>query len=195
GAGARGDRVADGELAGGREEDAAVALCGPAGEASASGLLAERAARRAVAAGFSGCARAAEPTKYWLSNLPAETPLKNQVELAKHRWIVERDYLELKQELGPGHFEGRSWRGFHHHEMQCGLWVSGSREEPFFPPWRVPVSSISPCRHSRKNTGRGGARKLGQRVEPLSIASLRQRLAKAIARQLPCCPFCGAKRL
>jgi SRSO17 transposase len=56
-----------------------------------------------------------EPTKYWLSNLPAETPLRHLVMLAKHRWIVERDYLELKQELGLGHFEGRSWRGFHHH--------------------------------------------------------------------------------
>jgi SRSO17 transposase len=62
---------------------------------------------------------AAEPTKYWLSNLPAKTPLKKLVELAKHRWIVERDYLELKQELGLGHFEGRSWRGFHHHATLC----------------------------------------------------------------------------
>lgn len=62
---------------------------------------------------------AQEPTKYWLSNLAVETPLKKLVELAKHRWIVERDYLELKQELGLGHFEGRSWRGFHHHATLC----------------------------------------------------------------------------
>lgn len=62
---------------------------------------------------------AEEPTKCWLSNLPAETPLKKLVELAKHRWIVERDNLELKQELGLGHFEGRSWRGFHHHATLC----------------------------------------------------------------------------
>jgi SRSO17 transposase len=62
---------------------------------------------------------AQEPAKYWLSNLPAETPLKKLVELAKHRWIVERDSLELKQELGLGHFEGRSWRGFHHHVTLC----------------------------------------------------------------------------
>lgn len=58
---------------------------------------------------------AEEPTKFWLSNLPEETPLEELVRLAKHRWIVERDYLELKQELGLGHFEGRSWQGFHHH--------------------------------------------------------------------------------
>jgi len=62
---------------------------------------------------------AEEPTKYWLSNLPAETPLRKLVKLARHRWIVERDYLELKQELGLGHFEGRSWRGFHHHATLC----------------------------------------------------------------------------
>jgi SRSO17 transposase len=61
----------------------------------------------------------AEPTKYWLANLPAETTLEELVRLAKHRWIVERDYLELKQELGLGHFEGRSWRGFHHHATLC----------------------------------------------------------------------------
>jgi SRSO17 transposase len=57
----------------------------------------------------------AEPRKYWLSNLPASIALRNLVALAKQRWIIERDYQELKQELGLGHFEGRGWRGFHHH--------------------------------------------------------------------------------
>jgi SRSO17 transposase len=61
----------------------------------------------------------AEPTKYWLSTLPAETTLQDLVRLAKHRWIIERDYEELKQELGLGHFEGRGWRGFHHHATLC----------------------------------------------------------------------------
>lgn len=61
----------------------------------------------------------AEPTKYWLSNLPALIPLKELVRLAKLRWRIERDFLELKQELGLGHFEGRSWRGFHHHATLC----------------------------------------------------------------------------
>jgi len=56
-----------------------------------------------------------EPTKYWLSTLPAQTRLTALVRLAKHRWIIERDYEELKQELGLGHYEGRGWRGFHHH--------------------------------------------------------------------------------
>jgi SRSO17 transposase len=60
-----------------------------------------------------------EPTKYWLSTLPAQTALKSLVKMAKHRWIIERDYEELKQELGLGHYEGRSWRGFHHHATLC----------------------------------------------------------------------------
>ena len=53
----------------------------------------------------------AEPTKYWLSTLPADMKLGDLVRLAKQRWIIERDYQELKQELGLGHFEGRGWRG------------------------------------------------------------------------------------
>lgn len=60
-----------------------------------------------------------EPTKYWFSTLPEDTPLTELVRLAKHRWIIERDYQELKQELGLGHFEGRGWRGFHHHATLC----------------------------------------------------------------------------
>jgi SRSO17 transposase len=56
-----------------------------------------------------------EPTKYWLSNLPSSIALRKLVAIAKLRWRIERDYEELKQELGLGHFEGRNWRGFHHH--------------------------------------------------------------------------------
>ena len=61
----------------------------------------------------------AEPTKYWVSTLPLHTKLKALIQMAKHRWIIERDYEELKQELGLGHFEGRNWRGFHHHATLC----------------------------------------------------------------------------
>jgi SRSO17 transposase len=60
-----------------------------------------------------------EPTKYWFSTLPVDTPLSDLVYFAKHRWIIERDYQELKQELGLGHLEGRGWRGFHHHAALC----------------------------------------------------------------------------
>jgi len=61
----------------------------------------------------------AEPTRYWFSTLPEKTSLKALVKMAKHRWVIERDYEELKQELGLGHYEGRGWRGFHHHATLC----------------------------------------------------------------------------
>jgi len=61
----------------------------------------------------------AEPTRYWLSTLPANTSFRKLVDFAKLRWRIERDYQELKQELGLNHFEGRGWRGFHHHATMC----------------------------------------------------------------------------
>jgi len=57
----------------------------------------------------------AEPTDYWLSTLPADTPAAELVRLAKMRWRIEHDYRELKTGLGLDHFEGRSWLGWHHH--------------------------------------------------------------------------------
>src|SRR5882724_5557552 len=61
----------------------------------------------------------AEPTKYWLSTLPATIGFRRLVDLAKMRWRIERDYQELKQEVGLGHYEGRGWRGFQHHATLC----------------------------------------------------------------------------
>src|SRR3954465_12189395 len=60
-----------------------------------------------------------EPTKYWLSTLPEASTLEELVATAKLRWRIERDFEELKQEIGLGHFEGRGWRGFHHHASLC----------------------------------------------------------------------------
>jgi SRSO17 transposase len=60
-----------------------------------------------------------EPTKYWLSTLAEGIAFHRLVDLAKLRWRIERDYQELKQEVGLGHFEGRGWRGFHHHATLC----------------------------------------------------------------------------
>lgn len=56
-----------------------------------------------------------EPDHYWLSNLSESVTFRSLVRLSKLRWRIERDYQELKQEVGLSHFEGRSWRGFHHH--------------------------------------------------------------------------------
>ena len=60
-----------------------------------------------------------KPAKYWLSTLPKNISFRKLVDLIKLRWRIERDYQELKQEVGLGHFEGRGWRGFHHHATLC----------------------------------------------------------------------------
>ena len=62
---------------------------------------------------------AEEPAHYWLSNLPENTRWQEMINTVMGRWQIERDYQELKQELGLGHFEGRNWRGFHHHASLC----------------------------------------------------------------------------
>jgi SRSO17 transposase len=56
-----------------------------------------------------------EPVKYWLSNLPANTPKRTLIRLAKLRWRIEHDYREVKTGLGLDHYEGRTWQGWHHH--------------------------------------------------------------------------------
>jgi SRSO17 transposase len=60
-----------------------------------------------------------EPAKYYLSTLPESTPLNELVSAAHQRWRIERDYQDLKQDFGLGHYEGRGWRGFHHHASLC----------------------------------------------------------------------------
>ena len=92
---------------------------------------------------------AAEPDHYWLCTLPAEISLERMVDQAKLRWRIERDYLELKQEVGLGHYEGRGWRGFHHRATLCiaayGFLIS---EKETIPPsghpraWRGSQSSL-----------------------------------------------------
>jgi SRSO17 transposase len=56
-----------------------------------------------------------EPSTYFLSTLPEDTALSELVSGAHQRWRIERDYQDLKQDFGLGHYEGRGWRGFHHH--------------------------------------------------------------------------------
>ena len=91
-----------------------------------------------------------EPTKYWLSTLPQDITFRALVDITKLRWRIERDYQELKQEVGLGHFEGRGWRGFHHHATLCiaayGFLISeretippsGPRSTTLFPKPAVP---------------------------------------------------------
>jgi SRSO17 transposase len=124
----------------------------------------------------------AEPTKYWLSTLPEDIAFERLVDAAKLRWRIERDYQELKQELGLGHYEGRGWRGFHHHATLCiaayGFLIaerarippSGSRRAATFKAPRLPKSyrprgAADPARATRAEldchhatTAHGGAR-------------------------------------
>ena len=60
-----------------------------------------------------------EPTKYWFATVREDVAFDQLVDIAKLRWRIERDYQELKQELGFGDYEGRGWRGFHHHATLC----------------------------------------------------------------------------
>jgi SRSO17 transposase len=90
-----------------------------------------------------------QPTKYWLSTLPADLSFEQLVDTAKLRWRIERDYQELKQEVGLGHFEGRGWRGFHHHASLCiasyGFLISERETIPPSGPYssrRFPQSSL-----------------------------------------------------
>lgn len=61
----------------------------------------------------------AEPIKYWLSTMAADMQFTDMIRTIKMRWRIERDYHDLKQEIGLGHFEGRGWIGFHHHASLC----------------------------------------------------------------------------
>jgi SRSO17 transposase len=93
----------------------------------------------------------AEPTKYWLSTLPKNISFHALVDIAKLRWRVERDYQDLKQEVGLGDYEGRGWLGFHHHATLCiaayGFLISeretippsGPRSTAFFTQPAVPA--------------------------------------------------------
>ena len=104
----------------------------------------------------------AEPVKYWLANLPAEVPLRQLVHLAKLRWRVEHDYRELKDALGLDHFEGRSFKGWHHHVTLVSVahaFVTLERLDPkrLRRPDHLPGSARAA----------GAARLLGRRVSPV----------------------------
>ena len=90
-----------------------------------------------------------EPSKYWLSTLPATTALVDLVHRAKLRWRIERDYQDLKQELGLDHYEGRGWRGFHHHATLC-IMASSFASEVF-----SPLTSTSDAQRLRYPRARG----------------------------------------
>jgi SRSO17 transposase len=132
-----------------------------------------------------------EPTKYWLSTLPDDITFRRLVDTTKLRWRIERDYQELKQEVGLGHFEGRGWRGFHHHATLCiaayGFLIS---ERGAIPPsgprraWSLPPSALSdgyrprgsapasPTAHSEFNRNRAPATDRSSRQQTAAMSML-----------------------
>ena len=95
------------------------------------------------------------PTKYWLSNLPEDISFRDLVDVTELRWRIERDYQELKQEVGLNHYEGRGWRGFHHHATLCRRLRIPDLREGTIPPSGPHCSApFRNCRSQRLSTQR-----------------------------------------
>ena len=136
----------------------------------------------------------AEPAKYWFSTLPEGIDFTSLVDITKLRWRIERDYLDLKQEIGIGHYEGRGWRGFHHHATLCiaayGFLI---RERAAFPPSgpRQREGSVLPRRPGPRGASdptRAPRRKLDRHPAKATDGRPRQ-----IALPMPMLPLVHAK--
>ena len=131
-----------------------------------------------------------KPTAFYLSNLPLSTPRKQLVFLTKLRWRIERDYQELKSELGLDHFEGRTWRGLHHHVAlaaaahafltlhRAALATDNGSEAPSGP--EAPSDSSSEEADVRAKSSR-----------PLTLPAFRALLQVVLLRMVGHCPSCG----
>ena len=132
-----------------------------------------------------------EPTKYWLSTLSARVTRRVLVDTAKLRWRIERDYQNLKQELGLGQYEGRGWRGFHHHATLCiaayGFLIL---EQAAFPPSARAWSSSFPAPALSEGHRPAAPPLRPERHVATSITTLRTRIARSLARTIPRCPCC-----
>ena len=116
-----------------------------------------------------------EPTRYWLATLPETTRLRALVSLAKLRWCIERDYQDLKQELGLGNYEGRGWRGFHHHATLCiaayGFLIAERATIPPSAEWRPPPLSAPALPQGYRSRGTAGPAGTSRRHRPGSVSS------------------------
>jgi len=131
-----------------------------------------------------------EPTEYWLSTLPEAATLEELVATAKLRWRVERDFEELKQELGLGHFEGRGWRGFHHHASLCiaayGFLVAERCR--FSPPGRRPEPEVREPPAGYRPRGSSRAPRAAQPALDRDLAPAHRGGAAAPAAPMPLLP-------
>jgi SRSO17 transposase len=144
-----------------------------------------------------------EPMKYWLSTLPQGVSLQRMVLEAKMRWRIERDYQDLKQELGLGHYEGRGWRGFHHHASLsiaaygflmvqqlrhpegAGKKNAARRKEPALPTHYKPRGSpahAAPRPIVHHDLAAAYRRSLAQDATPMSVLPARKRKATLVTQ-------------
>jgi SRSO17 transposase len=125
-----------------------------------------------------------QPTKYWLSTLPETASLAVLVDTAKLRWRIERDYEDLKGELGLAHYEGRGWRGFHHHATLCiaayGFLVCERAAIPPSASWRRTTASLSLRARFRRTAdpARAPRRKLHRDAAEAALRRSRQNTRK-----------------
>ena len=105
-----------------------------------------------------------DPTKYWLATVSVDLSISERVDMAKLRWRIEQDYEDLKQEVGLGDFEGRTWQGFHHHaslSIAAYAFLVAERAR-LFPPirratLRLPESAVPNPRPWRRPPSKGRA--------------------------------------
>ena len=132
-----------------------------------------------------------DPMKYWMSTLPQDMPIERMVLEAKMRWRIERDYQDLKQDLGLGDSEGRGWRGFHHHASLAiaadGLLMAQQLRYPDAEGKKTPHESKN-LPYQRMTSLAAAPRT--QRHVPSFITSLQLGIAAALRRTLPRCPCC-----
>ena len=105
-----------------------------------------------------------EPAKYWVSTMQEGIPIAELIDLAKLRWRIEEDYEDLKQEVGLGDFEGRTWRGFYHNASICiaaNAFLFAERARLFPPTLRtaygLPRSAVPESRPWRRSTTKSSA--------------------------------------
>ena len=133
-----------------------------------------------------------EPAKFWLSTLAETMTIHRMIDLTMMRWRIERDYHELKQEVGLGHFEGRGWRGFHHHAtMVSPLMDFSSPKEALFPPEDLDPDIFSKDLPFPKVTDPEAPPLRPERHVPNSIATMRLRLNVGLVARLSRCPCCA----
>ena len=179
----------------GIKQQVAIAFCGGAGATRPSGLRARGAAPGAVAAGRMAAQGSRADQVLALEPAAAD---RAQGAGAVGQAPLDRGagLFGAPAGVGAGHFEGRSWRGFPHHATLCtAAYGFPVAERSRFPPRRAPEDSAWQESGSQPTNAYGAARRLGRHFEAASIAGIRSASTAWLIRQLPCCPFCGVRRL